>query len=91
MIFVDSNITMYLVGSAHPNKDAARRLLEASISRGERLVTDAEVFLEILHRYAATARLASHAVAASVWDSVWCLTPTKSLRHKTLSRHTLTI
>jgi predicted nucleic acid-binding protein len=51
MIFVDSNIPMYLVGAAHPNKDAALRLLEQLISRGERLVTDAEVLQEILHRY----------------------------------------
>jgi predicted nucleic acid-binding protein len=53
VIFVDSNIPMYLVGAPHPNKDAARRALESSIERGERLVTDAEVLQEILHRYAA--------------------------------------
>ena len=47
---------MYLVGAAHPNKDAARRLIEASIDGGERLVTDAEVFQEILHRYVAINR-----------------------------------
>lgn len=56
VVFVDSNILMYLVGAAHPNKDAAQRLLEASIARGERLVTDAEVFQEILHRYVAINR-----------------------------------
>lgn len=51
MIFVDSNIPMYLVGAPHPHKADARRLLEAIIADGERLVTDAEVFQEILHRY----------------------------------------
>ena len=56
MIFVDSNIPMYLVGAAHPNKDTARRLLEQCITRGERLVTDAEVLQEILHRYHAIRR-----------------------------------
>ena len=56
MIFVDSNIPMYLVGAAHPNKDAARFLLEQAIARGERLVTDAEVLQEILHRYHAIRR-----------------------------------
>src|SRR5690606_7856818 len=56
VVFVDSNIPMYLVGASHPNKDAAQRLLEASIARGERLVTDAEVFQEILHRYVAINR-----------------------------------
>lgn len=56
MIFVDSNIPMYLVGAEHPNKDAARRLLEQCITRGERLVADAEVLQEILHRYVAINR-----------------------------------
>ncbi|HET7584227.1 MAG TPA: type II toxin-antitoxin system VapC family toxin [Gemmatimonadaceae bacterium] len=56
MIFIDSNIPMYLVGAPHPNKDAARRVLESWIEREERLVTDAEVLQEILHRYAAIRR-----------------------------------
>ena len=56
MIFVDSNVPMYLVGAAHPLKDSARRLLEAAVTRGDRLVTDAEVFQEILHRYHAIRR-----------------------------------
>ncbi len=56
MILIDSNIPMYLVGAAHPNKESARRLLEASIDAGERLVTDAEVFQEILHRFVAINR-----------------------------------
>jgi predicted nucleic acid-binding protein len=56
VIFVDSNIPMYLVGATHPNKDAARRLLELCIERAERLVTDAEVLQEILHRCSAIRR-----------------------------------
>ena len=56
MIFLDSNIPMYLVGAAHPNKDEARRLLERCIAQGERMVSDAEVLQEILHRYAAIRR-----------------------------------
>ena len=56
MIFVDSNIPMYLVGAPHPHKADAQRLLEAAIAAGERLVTDAEVFQEILHRYTAINR-----------------------------------
>lgn len=56
MIFIDSNIPMYLVGAAHPNKDAARRRLEECIARAERVVTDAEVLQEILHRYHAIRR-----------------------------------
>lgn len=59
MIFVDSNIPMYLVGADHPNKDAAQRLLETHISTRDALVTDAEVLQEILHRYQAIGRLAA--------------------------------
>lgn len=47
---------MYLVGGPHPHKADAQRLLEAAIVAGERLVTDAEVFQEILHRYVAIDR-----------------------------------
>jgi predicted nucleic acid-binding protein len=47
---------MFLVGAAHPNKDEARRLLERVIGAGDRLVTDAEVLQEILHRYHAIRR-----------------------------------
>lgn len=56
MILVDTNIPMYLVGAAHPNKDAARAAVERALVDGERLVTDAEVLQEILHRYAAIDR-----------------------------------
>lgn len=53
MIFVDSNIPMYLIGAAHPHKAEAQLILEGLIAAGERLVTDAEVLHEILYRYAA--------------------------------------
>jgi predicted nucleic acid-binding protein len=56
VIFVDSNIPMYLIGQPHPNKLAARHLVETALGAGERLVTDAEVLQEILHRYAALDR-----------------------------------
>ena len=56
MIFVDSNIPMYLVGGGHPNKAAARSMLERAIADDEPLVTDAEVLQEILHRYVAIDR-----------------------------------
>lgn len=51
MILVDSNVPMYLVGTPHPHKIAAQRLIERFVRDRERLVTDAEVFQEILHRY----------------------------------------
>ncbi len=56
MVFIDSNIPMYLVGAPHPHKADARRLLEGLISAGERLVTSAEVMQEIIHRYVAIQR-----------------------------------
>ena len=56
MIFVDSNIPMYLIGAAHPHKTEAQVILERLIADGQRLVTDAEVLQEILHRYTAIAR-----------------------------------
>lgn len=56
MILVDSNIPIYLVGGAHPNKEAAQRLIERAVAMRERLVTDAEVFQEVLHRYVAIRR-----------------------------------
>ena len=59
MILVDSNVPMYLVGTDHPNKSDAIRVLERLIRERHRLVTDAEVFQEILHRYAAIGRRAS--------------------------------
>ncbi len=56
MILIDSNIPMYLVGREHPHKADAKRLVEKHLSEGERLVTDAEVLQEILHRYVAIDR-----------------------------------
>jgi len=47
---------MYLIGSPHLHKTDAQRLLEKLIADRERLVTDAEVLQEILHRYVAIDR-----------------------------------
>ena len=57
MIFIDSNVPMYLVGSDHSHKIEAQSLLERCIAEDERLVTDAEVLQEILHWYSAINRL----------------------------------
>ena len=56
MIFIDSNVPMYLVGGPHRHKTDAQRLLEKLVSERERLVTSAEVLQEILHRYVAIDR-----------------------------------
>lgn len=47
---------MYLVGAPHAHKSDARRLLERVVTERQRLVTDAEVLQEILHRYVAIDR-----------------------------------
>ena len=56
MILIDSNVPMYLVGAPHPHKTDSQRLLEQLISDRQKLVTDAEVLQEILHRYVAINR-----------------------------------
>ena len=47
---------MYLVGAPHVHKSDAQRLLEQLVNDRQRLVTDAEVLQEILHRYTAINR-----------------------------------
>ena len=42
---------MYLVGESQLQKNATKGLLEDLVSARQRLVTDAEVLQEILHRY----------------------------------------
>jgi len=56
VILIDSNVPMYLVGGPHLHKANAERLLEKLTLERQRLVTDAEVLQEILHRYAAIDR-----------------------------------
>lgn len=56
MIFIDSNVPMFLVGAPHPHKADAQRRLEEAVAAGDRLVTSVEVFQEILHRYVAIDR-----------------------------------
>jgi hypothetical protein len=56
VIFIDSNIPMYLIGADHANKAVAREKLESLVRNRERLVTDVEVQQEILHRYVAIDR-----------------------------------
>lgn len=48
---------MYLVGSDQARKVDTQRRIERLLSNRERLVTDAEVLQEILHRYVSINRL----------------------------------
>jgi predicted nucleic acid-binding protein len=88
VIFIDSNVPMYLVGSPHPNKIAAEQTVAALIARQEKLVSDAEVLQEILHRYAAIGRLdaiqpAFDALLGLV-DEVFSIEPENIQRAKTI-------
>ena len=70
MIFIDSNVPMYLVGSPHPNKDRALAMLSRLARDGERFVTDVEVYQEILHRYTAIQRLDAIGPAFESLDAI---------------------
>ena len=88
MIFIDSNVPMYLVGSPHPNKIAAEQTVAALIARQEKLVSDAEVLQEILHRYAAIGRLDAIQPAfdalLGLADEVFPIEPANVQRAKTI-------
>ena len=57
MILIDSNIPMYLVGADDTMRERAQRLVEVHAVGRESLVTDVEVFQELLHRYQRIRRL----------------------------------
>jgi uncharacterized protein len=88
VIFVDSNVPMYLVGAAHPHKEHSRILLSQAVADGELLVTDAEVLQEILHRYVAIQRREAigDAIAAilGVVDDVYPIERPDVLRARTV-------
>ena len=56
MIFVDSNVPMYVAGRDHPLRDPARRFLERARAGDVDICTSTEVLQEILYRYAALKR-----------------------------------
>ena len=70
MTFVDSNIPMYLLGAPHPHKDRSLELISALVRDGEPLVTDVEVYQEILHRYTAIHRTDAIDAAFDVLDAI---------------------
>ena len=57
MVFIDSNIPMYVAGRDHPHREPARRFLERVRAGDVEACTSTEVLQEILYRYAALARL----------------------------------
>ncbi|WP_370327624.1 hypothetical protein [Euzebya sp.] len=56
MILIDSNIPMYLVGTDDERHLAAHHAVTAARDTGMALVTDAELYQEVLHRYTAIDR-----------------------------------
>lgn len=57
MIFIDSNVPMYLIGDHEQRKLDAREALER-LARGQiRFATSSEVFQELLHRYGPGGRM----------------------------------
>ncbi len=60
MIFVDSNVPVYLVGASQPHRESTVAVVDRLVRGGEKMVTSAEVMQELLHLY--THRRALHAV-----------------------------
>jgi len=79
---------MYLIGDDHPNKRRTVSLLERFVRDEERLVSDAEVLQEILHRYAAIQRLDAIQPALDallgIVDEVFTVSAADMLRAKDL-------
>jgi hypothetical protein len=73
MIFVDSNVPMYVAGRDHPLRGPARRFLDRARAGDVEICTSTEVLQEILYRYTALNRLD---LAGSVYDLFSQLCPT---------------
>lgn len=65
MIFVDSNVPMYVAGRDHPLREPARSFLGLARSGAVDICTSTEVLQEILYRYAALRRMD---LAGTVYD-----------------------
>lgn len=95
MIFVDSNIPMYLMGADHPHKRECAAVLERLVTEQQRLVTSVEVLQEIMHRYVAIQRKDAIQPAFDVLlelvDDVWAVTADdiEAAKHLVLSYQSL--
>lgn len=65
MIFVDSNVPMYVAGRDHPLREPARQFLRRARGGEFGIRTSTEVLGESLHRYTALGRVE---LAVSVYD-----------------------
>ena len=77
MIFVDSNVFMYVVGRAHPLRENARTFFAEALNEQSRLCTSAEVVQEMLHYYLPVGRVSTLDAALSLIErtrtEVWPL------------------
>jgi hypothetical protein len=91
LIFIDSNIPMYLVGGAHPHQAESQVLVERLAAAGQQLVTDAEVLQEILHRYTAIGRRnkigPAFQVLLDIVDDVFAVEKADVLRAAEIAQH----
>ena len=72
IVFIDSNIPMYVAGKDHPHRDPSRRFL-AAVQRNEiEGCTSTEVLQEILYRYSALQRIE---LAREVYDLFVAICP----------------
>jgi uncharacterized protein len=51
VIFLDSNVLVYLIGTPHPNRELAYAAIDRLARSGTRMVSSAEVMQELLHLY----------------------------------------
>ncbi len=73
MVFIDSNIPMYVAGREHPLREPSRRFLQGVRSGEIDACTSTEVLQEILYRYSALHRLD---LARQVYDLFVQICPT---------------
>ena len=72
IVFIDSNIPMYVAGREHPNREPSLRFLDAVRRKDVEGCTSTEVLQEILYRYSALGRFD---VARDVYDLFVAMCP----------------
>jgi predicted nucleic acid-binding protein len=73
IVFIDSNIPMYVAGREHPNREPSRRFLKAVRENEVDGCTSTEVLQEILYRYTAIDR---PDLAGEIYDLFVAICPT---------------
>jgi predicted nucleic acid-binding protein len=72
IVFIDSNIPMYVAGREHANREPSLRFLDAVRRKDVEGCTSTEVLQEILYRYSALGRFE---VAREVYDLFVAICP----------------